>query len=182
MTIHGRGRSVATGALVGLIGGLAGSWLMNYFISGVALVTTRGDRMDPQRNKQLIAAAKSRYKEMADPTGEFTEAVAKRVFGRELTEKQKAISGPVAHYAFGALAGAVYGMLAEVAPTVVKGRGVPFALALWVAGDEIAVPALGLGRKPTEIPVEAHAAMFASHVVYGFTLETVRKRALDLVA
>ncbi len=173
---------VAKGALAGLIGGLAGSWVMNHFMSGVALIATKRDRSDPQRNKQLIAAAKSRYQEMADPTGEVSEAVARRVFGRRLSEREKAISGPVVHYLFGSLMGAAYGAVAMRVPQIATGEGVPFGLGLWAAGDEFAVPALGLARKPSEVPLQAHAAMFASHIVYGFVLESVRKRTLDLVA
>ena len=43
--------------------------------------------------------------------------------------------------------------------------------------DEIAVPALGLSRKPTEYPLSSRSAWIglASHLVYGVSTEAVRK-------
>ena len=125
---------------------------------------------------------RKRFHEMADPTGEVSDSIARRLFDRKLTDHQRDIAAPVVHCAFGALAGALYGALTESVPATSVGKGIPFGLTLWAAGDEVAVPALGLARKPWQQPFEARAAMFASHVVYGFALETVRSRVRNVVA
>jgi putative membrane protein len=184
MTNPGHSVSLAKGALAGLLGGLAASFLMNQFMSGVAFVTDgrKPSGPDPQRTKQLMTARRKRFHEMADPTGEISDSIARRFLDRKLTDHERNIAAPLVHYAFGALMGAAYGALSESVPTTRMGKGIPFGLALWATGDEIAVPALGLARKPWQQPFEAHAAMFASHIVYGFALEAVRGRVRDTVA
>jgi putative membrane protein len=184
MTDPGHPASLAKGALAGLLGGLAASFVMNHFMTGIALVTEgrKPSSADPQRTKQLMTARRKRFHEMADPTGEVSESIARRFFHHGLTDRERNIAAPVVHYAFGALMGAAYGALTETQPSIRIGKGVPFGLALWAAGDEIAVPALGLARKPWQQPLEAHAAMFASHIVYGFALEIVRNRVRNAVA
>jgi putative membrane protein len=184
MNNSGHSASLAKGALAGLLGGLAASFLMNQFMTGVALVTDGRKRRsaDPQRTKQLMTARRKRFQEMADPTGEVSDSIARRVLDRKLTDRERDIAAPVVHYAFGALVGALYGALTEAVPVTRIGKGIPYGVAIWAAGDEVAVPALGLARTPWEQPLEAHAAMFASHVVYGLTLEAVRSRVRNAVA
>ena len=92
-----------------------------------------------------------------------------------MTRREKEIAGPAVHYAFGATMGAMYGVLAEVAPAVSAGWGMPFGTALWLAADEVAVPALGLSKSPTEYPASTHASALASHLVYGLSVDLVRR-------
>ena len=53
--------------------------------------------------------------------------------------------------------------------------GIPFGAALWLAADEIGVPAAGLAKGPAEYPVSKHASALAAHLVYGATTELVRR-------
>jgi uncharacterized membrane protein YagU involved in acid resistance len=94
---------------------------------------------------------------------------------RHLTKEQKNKAGPIIHYAYGAVVGAIYGALAEMSPAVTKGIGTAYASAAWLVGDEIAVPKLGLSEPPAEYPVSVHANALASHLVYGTTTELVRR-------
>lgn len=181
MRTNADGASVIVGALAGLLGGLAASFVMNQVMAGLALATHRTEPgTDPQRAKQMLADRKSRFRQIADPTGEVSNSAARRVLGRELTPREREASGPLVHYLFGALAGAAYGVAAEFAPKTTTGRGLGYGVAIWAFGAEVAVPALGLARKPTEIPLQAHAAMLASHAAYGVALETVRRRVREL--
>jgi putative membrane protein len=81
------------------------------------------------------------------------------------------------HYGFGALTGAAYGVLAELAPGVTRGVGVPFGTAVWLGADEIAVPAFGLSGLPWEHPPSVHARALAAHLVYGVATEGLRRLA-----
>ena len=85
--------------------------------------------------------------------------------------------GPVVHYAFGATMGAVYGGLSAVLPETSLGFGTAFGTALFAVADEIAVPALGLSKPPTETPASSHVMALASHLVWGSTTEAVRRMA-----
>lgn len=74
-----------------------------------------------------------------------------------------------------ALTGAMYGAMSELWPEAAVGAGLPFGAAVWLAADEIAVPALGLSKPATEYPLSKHAYALASHLVYGVTTEVVRR-------
>lgn len=55
------------------------------------------------------------------------------------------------------------------------GLGLPFGAAVWFVADEIALPALGLSKKPTDYPAGVHTKALASHLVYGLSTDLVRK-------
>ena len=79
------------------------------------------------------------------------------------------------HYGFGALMGAVYGGLSEEFSPTSSAWGTAFGSALFIGADEIAVPALGLAPGPSETPLNMHLFAWASHLVYGAALESVRR-------
>ena len=108
-------------------------------------------------------------------TQKAASAIAEALLHRRLTEQEKQMAGPAVHYLFGSSMGAAYGVLAELTPVSAAGWGLPFATALWVGADELAVPLLGLSRAPTEYPASKHASAFASHLVYGLTTDVVRR-------
>jgi len=94
---------------------------------------------------------------------------------RKLNKQQKKEGGTVVHYAFGAVMGAVYGAAADVVPPVKSLAGLPYGAALSVGADEIALPVLGLSKKPTEYPLSRHLSGLGQHLVYGATVELVRR-------
>jgi uncharacterized membrane protein YagU involved in acid resistance len=52
-----------------------------------------------------------------------------------------------------------------------------YGMALWLFGDEVAVPALGLGPPPTRIAARNHADYLGGHLVYGIALDITRRIA-----
>jgi hypothetical protein len=56
-----------------------------------------------------------------------------------------------------------------------------FGAALWVAADEHMVLKLGLRENEPPFPSTMHAYALASHLVYGLTLETVRRLVRSLI-
>ncbi len=158
--LHG-GRSIWKGAVAGLAGGLAASWVMNEFQAGVAKLTRHEQGEDEPQAE--------------DATMRTAGAVAESLFGRELTTREKEVAGPAVHYAFGGAMGAVYGALAETSPSAGAGRGLTFGSALWFGADELAVPAVRLSGSPFQYPVSTHALALSSHLVYGVTLDFVRR-------
>jgi hypothetical protein len=110
-----------------------------------------------------------------DATVETAKVISKNVFGHELAESEKKPAGAAVHYAFGTATGGLYGAMAEVAPQVTMGAGIPFGAVFWVVADEVTVPALGLAKGPTAYPVSTHAYALASHLVYGLTAELSRR-------
>jgi len=156
------------GLAAGLIGGLVATWAMTQFQTFLTRLEKEGNGEsggDGGENATVRAA----------------EAISSGVLRHELPEEKKEAAGAGVHYGFGTLMGGAYGAVAEVAPAVVAGQGFPFGAALWLGADEVAVPALGLSKRPAEIPVSKHAGALAAHLVYGAILEVVRRSVRGLL-
>jgi putative membrane protein len=111
-----------------------------------------------------------------DPaTVKVANVISEKITGHKLPKDYKSMAGEAVHYGMGASSAAVYGVLAEVAPIVTAGGGVGFGTGVWLLADELAVPAAGLSKTPGEIPLTTHIYALASHLVYGWITETVRR-------
>jgi hypothetical protein len=167
------------GVVAGVAGGLLASLAMNQFQSLVKKATSGKDSGGEQHSKDRgdgkSADAGKHQGGGEDATVKTAEAISDKVFQHPLSEEGKKVAGPAVHYALGAALGALYGGLAELDTRVALGAGVPFGTAVWLAADEIAVPAFGLAPPPTETPASTHATALASHAVYGLTTDLVRR-------
>ena len=113
--------------------------------------------------------------EQDDTTVRTASAISEGLFDHKLTTAEKKIAGPAVHYSLGTGVGGLYGAVAEVAPAVTAGAGLPFGAAFWLVVDEGAVPILGLAKGPTAYPLSTHVYALTSHFVYGLTTELVRR-------
>lgn len=145
------------GFAAGLVGGLAASYVMDQF-QAVA------SKKLPKQGGQNESA-----------TEKLADRIAKGLLHRPLKPQQRKWAGTLVHYAYGALAGGLYGTLAERRTPLAAAAGVPYGTALWLITDEVAVPALHLSKAPTKYPVSNHALALASHAVYGATTDVVRR-------
>jgi putative membrane protein len=159
-----RKENIAAGIIAGAVGGLVASWAMNEF-----------QKLWSVAEEQLSGPQKKKAEEGEDATQKVADQISEAVQGRKLTKSEKKKAGPVVHYAFGAIMGAVYGAATEINPSVNALAGIPFGAILFAGADELAVPALGLSKGPTETPLSKHALGLASHAVYGVTTEVVRR-------
>lgn len=100
-----------------------------------------------------------------------TETVARRAvtqLARRELPIAKERAGRVVHYAFGAAWGALYGLCAGTFPRLATPLGAAaFGGLVWVASDDVLLPALRLSAWPTAYPARTHAYAIAAHVVYG---------------
>jgi putative membrane protein len=169
--------------VAGAIGGLVGAWTMNQFQVWLSeLAKDSGQKnADPATRKRLGASATDRPEDDSkkssgdDATVKTANAISEKVFDHKLSKFEKKLAGPAVHYAFGSSMGGMYGLAVELQPGVTAGNGLAFGAALWLAADEVVVPALGIGRPPVETPPETHAYALLSHFVYGLTTELVRR-------
>jgi putative membrane protein len=165
---------VLRGTVAGMIGGALASWVMNQYqqIESRPVNVRRAESAEQQSKPVQSQKAQASGD---DATVKTAQAIATRFLDHKLSPLEKKIAGPVIHYGYGAAVGALYGGLAELAPIVGIGLGIPYATALFLAGDEIAVPALGLSEPVTEIAPEKHVSALATHFVYGITLDISRR-------
>ena len=175
--VTGGAARIARGTAAGLIGGIIASWVMDRYQS-IESRPVNVRRFDEFLADAGISQPESSKKHNEDGNGatvKTAQVMSRKLFDHELTQKEKNVAGPAVHYGFGAAVGALYGGLSEVIPTVSIGLGIPYATIVWLAGDEIAVPALGLDKPPTQVPVESHASHLATRFVYGITLDISRR-------
>jgi hypothetical protein len=168
-------RDVLRGMFAGMLGGLIASWAMNEFQVVWSKAAQRFEKSDAAQSVQPDEEENKSKEDQDNATVKAARAISKGIFNRDLKESENEMAGAAVHYAFGTATGGLYGAVAEVAPEVTAGAGLPFGVAFWAVADETAVPLLGLSKGPTEYPVSTHAYALASHLVYGFTTELVRR-------
>lgn len=177
--------NVWKGLVAGLAAGLVASWTMNQFQAAWSRASAGFEKphgaqsMQPSEGpnpEELPKSHSSEQKEdQEDATVKTARAISEGIFGHELTKSEKKPAGAAVHYAFGTVTGGLYGAMAEVAPQVTTGAGLPFGAVFWLTADEVAVPLLGLAKRPSAYPLSTHAYALASHLVYGVTAEFSRR-------
>jgi len=177
------------GLVAGLAAGLLASWTMNQFQAAWTRVAagfekphgaqsmqpSEGPNPNEMPESSQAYAANEPPEEQDDATVKTAKAISEGIFGHKLTKDEKKPAGAAVHYAFGTATGGLYGAMAELAPQVTVGAGIPFGAVFWAVADETAVPLLGLAKGPTEYPLSTHAYALASHLVYGLTAELGRR-------
>ena len=164
-TSERRDPDLIRGVVAGLAGGLLASFLMEQFQalwSGIAAQITNKARK-----------ASSGGKEPA--TVKAANAILLRTWGRLLSKAKHSIAAEAVHYAVGAVSGGIYGGLAEIVPTLEAGEVFGFGAGLWLIADEVTVPALKLSKPPMAFAISTHVYGLASHLVYGWVTEQVRR-------
>ncbi len=168
------GTHIASGIVAGIAGGLVASWVMNQFMAGV------GPKLQEAVQGKQASSNRGQSEETQEPKDDATMKAADAIVstvtgGQHLSHEGREKGGPVVHYAFGAIMGALYGALAEGLPAIRAGFGTAFGSALFTGADLFAVPALHLSEASDKQPVSALATPFAAHIVYGMTTEAVRR-------
>ena len=166
------------GACAGAAAGLIASWAMVRFNHLIGPADGRSDKPDDRHaERRLDARPNDTDGTLPDEPGSMqaSSALARPVLGRELTQREKLIGGPILHYLFGATAGALYGAAAEVDDSATRGAGLPYGVTVWLIADEIGMHAAGFATKPTDDPLSRHASTLATHMVFGLTVEAVRR-------
>ncbi len=168
-------RNVTAGLLAGTASGLVASWLMLRFIQGPGFKL--GESLKTQDDRNADAAERQHAPELPETvTMQAADTFASHApGGRHLSRAEKETGGTVVHYAFGALMGAAYGLIAEYTALPGIGFGTVFGTVLWLGTDLVSVPAVGFAKWPTEEPAAAHLSHWLAHIVYGTGMETTRK-------
>jgi putative membrane protein len=142
-------RSITKGALAGLMGGLAGA--------GAKMVA---EQLFPPRI----------HGQTPPPV-----VLAEQVAGRPLTGTDRRLALQGIHWIFGALAGAVYGALVEVEPSLGAWRGAAFGITLNRITHEALLPKLGLSSPTGQQPTQERISEWATHAAYGVATDAVRR-------
>jgi putative membrane protein len=149
MSTTPRKRSISKGLLAGLVGGLAGA--------GAKMIA---EKVFPPRTQG-----------QTPPPVLFAENVA----GRRLPEQERELALQGIHWIFGALAGAAYGALVEMEPSLGAWHGAAFGITLNRITHETILPHLGLTAPPGSQPTQERISEWVTHAVYGVATDSVRR-------
>ena len=164
----------------GLAAGLIATVVMDQFLklaSSGQKALERQKKLADGESEWAVAHEQILQEQQAGQQEGSTEKVARKIAetaGHHLTPQNKKTAAQAVHYTFGTLVGVIYACTAELLPEATTGAGTAFGTALFLAADEIAVPAFRLSPPPTQQPATDQLEHWAAHVVYGVTLEVSR--------
>lgn len=172
--------SILRGVVTGIAAGIAATLVMDQFqklSTAGQKALERQSKLNDHESPWLIAHEQVQKEQERSEKEDSTEIVARRIAeatGTHLPRQDKKKAGRAVHYTFGTLMGVVYAVSAEAVPEVTTGAGTAFGTLLFLCADEIAVPAFQLSPSPADTHPFDHLQHWASHVVYGGSLEIVR--------
>lgn len=97
------------------------------------------------------------------------------VKGDEPSRDQGGTLGKAVHWTYGLAVGGLFGLLRDRVAAGSLTAGLGYGAALWLLGDEIAVPVLGLAAGPTAHAATVHADALGAHLVYGLATSATAK-------
>lgn len=150
---------VSTNTALGLAAGTAATFVMEK-------VSTYGYQLENETARHY----EENLRNVEYPPEVLARKIAKSVRGVELDKETKQKFGVAIHWGYGIVWGGTFGALRERVPLVDSAAGLTFGLGLWLLGDELMMPALGLSPPSTKFPWQNHARAAANHAAYGLAL------------
>ena len=172
--------SILRGIAAGIAAGIVATLVMDQFqklTTAAQKATEKRRKLAEHESPWQIAREQALEEQRQAEQEDSTEIVARKIAeatGTHLPKEDKKKAGRAVHYTFGTLMGVVYAVTAELVPEATTGAGAAFGTLLFLAADEVAVPAFQLSPSTAGTPTFDHLQHWASHVVYGGSLELVR--------
>jgi hypothetical protein len=170
---------------IGVVSGIVAAMTMDAFSRGLRAINggreAAGATSGGERDAKGTQPAQAKESGDDDATVKVGTAAFKAVTGETPSRETQQWLGTFAHYGFGAVMGVNYMLASEQAPDMRRGYGMVYGSLVWAAADEGALPAAGLSKKPSEMPLNVHAYALGAHWVYGATLETCRRLAAGVL-
>jgi hypothetical protein len=165
------------GFVIGMIGSAVGLLAMNKYWEVVAPKLKEQEQLNDENiypeNLDLddIAVTEQQYREDESSTAALGRIIYRQLTGKEPRSKEtkEALSNLV-HWGYGILQGGLYGAFRGDSRKLLDiTGGAAFATGLWLLGDEVAVPMLGLQSGPTTVSPAGHLNRWGAHLAYGLT-------------
>lgn len=173
------------GLVTGMVGGAAGVFAMDAYWKKVAPALEQLSKEQGIGNSvevypawfdlNSLAVADEVYQGEESSTAALGRVLYQWVTGTEPeSEETKTLLSYLVHWAYGILQGGIYGALIgsdDDSLGVVSGPA--YAAGLWLFGDELAVPVLGLQGGPTAVSPVQHGNRLGAHLAYGLAMGVV---------
>lgn len=166
---------------IGLVGGAVGVLAMDLFRVYIspqimpdengqgAKGNTRGGQGGTQGEDDSISLVGQHHRPDESSTAALGRMMYHAVEAHDPDKKTKAELSNLVHWSYGVLQGGVYGVMQPALGNNVLMSGALFGTGLWLLGDELAVPLLGLQDGPGAAPPSTHVNRLALHLAYGIT-------------
>lgn len=164
-----RHTDVTKGVAIGLAAGLVGTWAMTTF------QTWWTQSLNPEGHPDRGSQGTPESEHYEPATEKVADTLSHLVNDRDLDPEDRKTVGNRVHYTFGASTGAVYGATVEAIPAATALGGLVFGTLVWVLGDNLAVPGLGLAPKASKHPASERLYGLLAHLVYGAATEATRR-------
>jgi hypothetical protein len=163
--------SMGRNALFGVAGGVAGLVAMRYAMQATRRLMPKGGDEEYAGNGEGSSEDDSwalfgmQRREGESATGAVGRIAYEKLLRREPSEELVQKMSNWVHWGHGETMAVLYGLMAARRGGPLKGTA--FGLLLWLFGDELIVPLLGLSRKPTSTPLSQHLPPLVAHLAYG---------------
>ena len=163
----------------GLVGGAVGVLAMDLFRQHVSPLimpedngqgangNTRQGQSGSERQQASLSLIGQHHRPDESATGALGRMLYHAVEDHDPDKATKSELSNLVHWSYGIVQGGLYGALrSKVAGGDLLG-GALFGTGLWLLGDELAVPLLGLQDGPSAAPPSTHLNRLALHLTYG---------------
>jgi hypothetical protein len=167
------------GFTCGLLGSIAGLTAMSMYWQYVApALSDKSSNNQSEKNGagtpqplDDISLTGKQYRDGESSTAALGRIIYQQVTGQEpKSPETQTILSYLAHWGYGMGQGGLYGAARSSANHFDLVGGVVFGAGLWLVGDELVVPLLGLQGGPTAVSPIQHAHRLGAHVAYGMAL------------
>ncbi len=160
------------GLLVGVAGSVGGLLAMRAYWQYLApevnkrlTVAENPQQPSPSRSETDFSLVGKQYQEGESAPAALGRMVYQRMNGREPRAKEtKELLGSLVHWSYGLLQGGMYGSIRKGGGPF---SGLIYSSGLWLLGDEMVVPLLGLQAGPASSSLADHANRLGAHWAYG---------------
>ncbi len=154
--------------LLGLAAGAAGTAAMDLYQKAMKKVSN-GQPASSEPKEHDISLTGRKHEPGESATAAIGRLAYRKVTGRDPDGETRTRLSNAVHWGYGIDMGTTYALLRDRRAHLDWAGGLAFGAALWVLGDEIAVPLLGLAEGPKAYPKSLHAETLGAHLVYGIT-------------
>jgi hypothetical protein len=167
-----------TGLLLGASGAVVGLAAMRlYWLHAAPLLKQMPTTLPPSRKTQSglgpglplddISIVGKQHREDESSTAAVGRIAYEGATGHPPDDRTRSRLSYGVHWSYGILMGGLYGMLRRSAGFPDLPGGLLYSTGLWLFGDELAVPLLGLQGGPTAASPSDHANRLGAHLAYG---------------
>jgi hypothetical protein len=164
------------GFVLGMLGGLGGLTMMNLYRDrlGPRIKEMTGNRLEDWGEGEMVQRYQdvSIYGQQSEEGQRASEVLGRRIYkgltGSDPRSKEgMEILTNLTHIGSRMLQGGMYGAMQKKSRLLDIRSGMLFGTAVWMYGDEVIMPLLGLHQGPTQIAPKEHINRLAEHWAFG---------------